>query len=74
MRRSCTSRTNSVKYVATSGSQAIELPYGSNQVSMVILLPWQVEGWRQLEQELSPSLLSNVLAQLTEQQVEIFLV
>ena len=32
-------------YMATSDFQAIELPYGSNQVSMVILLPWQVEGW-----------------------------
>lgn len=60
-------------YMATGDFQAIELPYGSNQVSMVILLPWQVEGWRQLEQELSPALLSNVLAQMTEQQVEVFL-
>ena len=60
-------------YLATSDFQAIELPYGSNQVSMVILLPWQVEGWRQLEQELSPALLSNVLAQMTRQQVEVLL-
>ena len=40
-------------YMASSDFQAIELPYGSNQVSMVILLPWQVEGWRQLEQQLA---------------------
>jgi serpin B len=60
-------------YLATSDFQAIELPYGSNQVSMVILLPWQADGLGRLEQELSPALLSNVLAQMTEQQVEVFL-
>ncbi len=40
---------------------------------MVILLPWQVDGLGQLEQQLSPAFLSNVLAQMTEQYVEIFL-
>ena len=65
--------TNWVKYMATSDFQAIELPYGSNQVSMVILLPWQVDGLGRLEQQLSPAFLSNVLARMTDQQVAIFL-
>lgn len=53
--------------------QAIELPYGSNQLSMVILLPSQVDGLGRLEQQLSPAFLSNVLGRMTPREVEIFL-
>jgi len=53
--------------------QAIELPYGSNQLSMVILLPSQIDGLGRLEQQLSPAFLSNVLSQMRPEQVEIFL-
>jgi serpin B len=56
-----------------TGFQAIELPYASNQVSMVILLPAQADGLGQLEQQLSPAFLSNVLAQMAAQQVSIYL-
>jgi hypothetical protein len=40
---------------------------------MVILLPSQVDGLAQLEQQLSPSFLSNVLSQMRMQEVEIYL-
>jgi serpin B len=60
-------------YMETNDFQAIELPYGSNQVSMLILLPSQVDGCGQLEQQLSPAFLSSVLAQMIKQNVEIFL-
>jgi hypothetical protein len=40
---------------------------------MVILLPTQVDGLAQLEQQLSPSFLSNVLSQMRMQEVEICL-
>jgi len=60
-------------FMRTSNFQAIELPYASNQASMVILLPSQPDGWRQLEQQLSPAFLSSVLAQMSTQYVEIFL-
>ena len=60
-------------YMQSNDFQAIELPYGSNQLSMVILLPSQIAGLRQLEQQLSPAFLSNVLSQMRPQQVEIFL-
>jgi hypothetical protein len=40
---------------------------------MVILLPSQVDGLGQLEGQLTPSFLSNVLSQMGPQQVEIFL-
>jgi serpin B len=62
-----------VNYMETSEFQAVELPYGSNQLSMVILLPWQVDGCGQLEQQLSAAFLSGVLSQLRETKVEIFL-
>jgi serpin B len=60
-------------YMVTNDFQAIELPYASNQLSMVILLPTQIDGWRQLEQQLSPAFLSGVLAQMTPIYIEIFL-
>lgn len=60
-------------YMKGSNFQALELPYASNQVSMVILLPAQVEGWRQLEQQLSPAFLSGVLAQMSPQFLDVFL-
>jgi hypothetical protein len=60
-------------YMETADYQALELPYGSNQVSMLILLPRQIEGWRQLEQLLSPAFLSSVLTQMRLTDVEIYL-
>jgi serpin B len=60
-------------YMESRNFQAIELPYASNQVSMVILLPSQVDGWRQLEQQLSPAFLSAVLAQMSPRYIDIFL-
>ena len=59
--------------IPTNGFQAIELPYGSNQLSMVILLPSQIDGLGRLEQQLSPAFLSNVLGQMRPYQVEIYL-
>jgi len=60
-------------YMSGSNFQAIELPYASNQASMVILLPTQVEGCRQLEQQLCPAFLSGVLAQMNPQFLDVFL-
>jgi serine protease inhibitor len=59
--------------VSSNDFQAIELPYGSNQLSMLILLPSQIDGLGQLEQQLSPAFLSNVLGQMTPQLADIFL-
>jgi len=64
----------SVNYMETGDFQAVELPYGSNQLaSMVILLPRQVDGYGQLEARLSPAFLSSALALMEKQDVEIFL-
>ena len=35
--------TNTVYYMETNDFQAVELPYGSNQLSMVVVLPTQVQ-------------------------------
>ena len=62
-----------VRYMETSDFQAVELPYTSNELSMVILLPRQIAGCAQLGRRLSPNFLSQSLAQMEFQQVEIFL-
>jgi serpin B len=63
-----------VNYLEAGDFQAVELPYGSNQLaSMVILLPRQVDGWTHLEERLSPTFLSSTLALMQKQNVEIFL-
>ncbi len=62
-----------VLYMENSEFQAVELPYSSNELSMVILLPRQVGGCGQLETRLSPDLLSRSLSQMKVQEVEIFL-
>jgi serine protease inhibitor len=65
--------TNLYNYVETGSFQALDLPYGSNQLSMVILLPKQVDGYGQLEEQLSPDFLAGVLASMKMQSVDIFL-
>jgi serpin B len=61
------------KYMQTPDFQALELPYGSNQLSMLLLLPTRIDGLPQLEEQLSPSFLSNVLIHMAPQPIEILL-
>ena len=53
---------DSVRYMENSDFQAVELPYSSGELSMVVLLPRQVEGCRQLEARLTPALLGKLVA------------
>jgi serpin B len=62
-----------VNYLETSDFQAVELPYGGNRLCLLILLPLQVDGCGQLEQQLAPAFLSSALAQMEQQNVELFL-
>ena len=64
---------DTVKYTENTDFQAVELPYGSGDLSMVILLPSRTDGCGQLENRLTPALLSGTLSQLRSQRVEIFL-
>jgi hypothetical protein len=56
-----------------SNYQAIELPYASGQLSMVILLPAQLNCLGQLEAQLSPAFLMNVLDQMSSNLVDLYL-
>jgi serpin B len=62
-----------VKYMESDGFQAVELPYSGNLLSMVILLPRQIDGCGQLESRLTPALLASALAPMNKQKVDLFL-
>jgi len=62
-----------VRYMEEGAFQAVELPYQGGELSMVVLLPRQVDGCGSLENRLSPALLSRSLGQMQQKKVEIFL-
>jgi len=62
-----------VRYTGNAEFQSIELPYKGGELSMVILLPRQVDACDALENRLSPAFLSKSLDQMRRQKVEIFL-
>ena len=62
-----------VEYVENNSFQAVELPYGGNELSMLVLLPRKVNGCGRLEDELSPALLFRSLQQMKPREVELFL-
>ncbi len=64
---------DNVRYMEDPDFQAVDLPYASNELSMVILLPRQTEGCGELENRLTPALLSRSLSEMKQQKVEIFL-
>jgi serpin B len=64
---------DNVRYMKTFELQAVELPYGTGELAMVILLPTEVDGCGKLESRLTPALLSSAISQMKRQQVEIFL-
>jgi len=64
---------DNVRYMEEAGFQAVELPYRNGELSMVILLPRQVDGCGELENRLTAALVARVLTQMKQQKVEIFL-
>jgi serpin B len=67
-------KLDQVKYMEEENDfQAVELPYGKGEFSMVILLPRETDGCAQLETKLTPALLSRALSKMSKQKVEIFL-
>ena len=62
-----------VRYFEAGDFQAVELPYSSNELSMVILLPRKNDGCHPLESRLNPEFLSNSISEMKKQKVEIFL-
>jgi serpin B len=66
-------QSENVRYAEDDSLQAVEMPYSGNGLSMVVLLPRRIDGCPDLEKRLTPSLLSQSLAQMKQQKVEIFL-
>jgi serpin B len=64
---------DSVKYLDEADFQAVELPYSSNEVAMVVLLPRQVDGCAGLESRLTPAFLSHAIEQMKKQKVDLTL-
>lgn len=65
--------TDNFNYAEPEGLQVLELPYVSNDVSMVVLLPREIDGLKTLESSLTVSKLDEWLAQLHSQKVNVFL-
>jgi serpin B len=61
------------KYGENTKLQILELPYQGNDLSMVVLLPREIDGIRSLENELSTDTLNMWLNNLHKQEVEIYL-
>jgi serine protease inhibitor len=64
-------RTDKVRYMEDDSIQAVELPYKGNELSMVILLPADIEGCSQLENSLDVRNLSNWLNKMKPQEVHL---
>ena len=61
------------KYQADSQLQILELPYKSDELSMVVLLPRKIEGLAELEKTLTSENLEQWLAKLQKQEVVVYL-
>jgi serpin B len=60
-----------VRYMENREFQAVELPYQGGELSMVILLPREINACGELEDTLTPALLARSLEQMKTQEVEI---
>lgn len=60
-------------YAQLDGLQIIELPYRGDQLSMLILLPYEIDGLPQLESSLSAENLALGTAGLRPQEVRVYL-
>ena len=60
-------------YMPDLQMNALELPYKGKRLRMLILLPWAADGISHFEKNLSESLLTEVVSNLTEQTVDVYL-
>lgn len=66
-------QTADFKYTEGDGFQALELPYAGKELSMVVVLPRQVDGLATLERSFTADKLSAVLTKLRQQKVVVYL-
>ena len=67
------SRTDKVQYFDDDALQAVELPYASKELAMLILLPSEIEGCRQLENSINSRSLSGWLARMKTKEVDLLI-
>jgi serpin B len=67
------SQTAELGYLDGGTFQALELPYGSGDLSMVVFLPRKADGLADFERKLTPESLAGWLAKLHTQEVEVSL-
>jgi serpin B len=60
------------KYYADEKLQAIELPYKGNEISMLVLLPNETEGLKEIENTLTAENLNNLLSKITMEKVDVY--
>jgi serine protease inhibitor len=65
-------RLDEIRYMENNNFQAVELPYNSNRLSMVIVLPRKIDACHELEQRLNPALFVRSLRQMKNERVELF--
>ena len=63
----------SVNYEENDEFQAVELPYQGGAISMVILLPRQIDGRKQLETSLNSANLALWLAKMRKREVDVYI-
>ncbi|XP_042901651.2 iripin-2 [Parasteatoda tepidariorum] len=61
--------TDKFNYATTNDAQVIELPYKGNNISMMILLPNELDGLSAVEENLTIETIASVRKQLNEQKV-----
>jgi len=62
-----------VRYLQAAGYQAVDLVYEGGDLSMLVLLPDQKVGLRNLEKQLSARMLHDCVAQVRTREVKLFL-
>jgi serpin B len=60
------------KYYADEKMQAVELPYKSNETSMLVLLPNETESLKEIEDTLTAESLSNLLSKITTEKIDVY--
>jgi len=66
-------QTEEFGYMETDGLQALELPYAGEELSMLVLLPREIEGLAELEESLTVVKLDEWLGALREREVDVYL-
>ncbi len=59
-------------YVGNESLQAIEMPYEGKKLSMVVLLPKNKYGIKEIERSLDPSSLQDLISQMRMQKVKVY--